>query len=167
VVVEGVEGSVEVPGEVTLDAPSDLGTGTSFGETLGEICLRGRVATHPCDRDDMERLVQAPVSAAVEAVPRGVAARRRDRVHASERGEGGVVSDSAGVGPSGEDDRGSVCTDPNLVEEWCGGACGDELAEPVLVRGHRVVQFQDATGESDGLVSGGGDSEWFGPVMPS
>ena len=115
--VEGVEGSVEVSGEVTLDGSADLASAASFGEAFLEVGLGAGVAAHTGDRDVVQCLVQTSVSASVEAVPGGVAAGGGDGVHAGEGGERGVVADSAGVGPRGDDDRGGVCADAGLLQQ--------------------------------------------------
>ncbi len=66
--VEGVEGSVDVSGEVALDASSDFTERATLGEASFDVCLGVGVAAHLGHRCGVQGMVQAAVSATVEQI---------------------------------------------------------------------------------------------------
>jgi hypothetical protein len=76
------EGAVELAGDV---AP-DLAIGFPFGAAADHVGLGVEVAAHPGGGDDVDGLVQRPVSAAHEAVAGGLAAGGFDRAGSGEFG---------------------------------------------------------------------------------
>jgi hypothetical protein len=96
----GVECSVELAGDVALEATLDLVWGLALGGTAVDVGAGSGAVARPGEHDHVDGAVECAVAAAVEAVPDGVAAAGRDRVGATERGECGFVAASAGVGSS-------------------------------------------------------------------
>src|SRR3954468_23349724 len=78
----------ELAADVALEGADDLAAGAPLGGATGEVGGCGVVA-EPGERDGVDRPVQAPVSAAVEPVPLGVARRCRQRGDPGQGGEGG------------------------------------------------------------------------------
>ena len=70
----GVEGAVELAGDVGLEAPLDLTAGLPLGSASGDILLRRRAAPRAGDGDGVDRAVEGPVTAAVEPLPNRPAA---------------------------------------------------------------------------------------------
>src|SRR5829696_1225153 len=65
----GVEGAVELAGDVALEAAPDLTAGFALGGAAGDVVLGRRAAPHAGHGDGVDRAVQGPVSAAVEPMP--------------------------------------------------------------------------------------------------
>ena len=65
----GVEGAVELAGDVALEAALDLTAGLALGSASGDVLLGCRAAPHAGDGDRVDRAVQGSVAAAVEPVP--------------------------------------------------------------------------------------------------
>jgi hypothetical protein len=86
----GVKAAVDLAGEVALEASADLSEGASFGASAFDVGAGAGVHAHAGDDGHVQRAVQAPVAAAVDAVADRVAGGGRDRVHAGEAGEGGL-----------------------------------------------------------------------------
>ena len=76
-------------GEVALDASSDFAERAALREASLEVSLGVGVAAHLDHRRGVQGMVQTSVTAAIEAMPDGVARGRGDRVDVGERGECG------------------------------------------------------------------------------
>ena len=64
---------VEAPREVAFEAAERSLLGLAFGFLAREVGLRGGVALGARDRDDVQRVVELAVAAAVEPVPLALA----------------------------------------------------------------------------------------------
>ena len=69
------EDAEDFASDVAFEASHDLIFGFSFGETPCHVVAGGLVATHVHDQDDVQGSVGVAVTAAVESVPDGFAAR--------------------------------------------------------------------------------------------
>jgi hypothetical protein len=67
----GVQGAVELAGDVALEAAPDLLVGRAFGAAPGDVGPGGRAAAHPGGGDGVDRPVERPVTALVEPVAHG------------------------------------------------------------------------------------------------
>src|SRR5690348_4966379 len=74
----GVEGAVELAGDVALEDAADVAVGFAFGAAAGEVGMGAGAAAHPGERDGVQGVVEVPVAAAVEAVADGFAAAGGD-----------------------------------------------------------------------------------------
>src|SRR4051794_32273044 len=92
------QGSVELAGDVALEAAPDLLGGLAFGAAAGDVGAGGRAAAHPGGGDGVDCAVECPVAALAEPVAHGPAAAGRQRAGAGQRGECGLVAAPAGVG---------------------------------------------------------------------
>ena len=92
----GVEGAVELAGDVALEDAADVAVGFAFGAAAGEVGMGAGAAAHPGERDGVQGVVEVPVAAAVEAVADGFAAAGGDGVDAGEGGEGGLLRQRPG-----------------------------------------------------------------------
>lgn len=63
-----VERSVDLPGDVALEAANNLLLGPPFENSLGNVLFRALMAPHSYDRDRVDCLVELTVSAAIESV---------------------------------------------------------------------------------------------------
>jgi hypothetical protein len=72
----GVEGAVELAGDVALEAPLNLSAGFALGCATGDVVLGGGAAPDAGDGDGVDRAVQGPVAAAVEPMPNRLAAAK-------------------------------------------------------------------------------------------
>src|SRR6185437_4787427 len=63
----GVEGAVELAGDVALEDAADVAVGFAFGAAAGEVGMGAGAAAHPGERDGVQGVVEVPVAAAVEA----------------------------------------------------------------------------------------------------
>ena len=88
----GVEGAVELAGDVALEAPLDLTAGLAFGCATGDVVLGRGTAPHAGDGDGVDSAVQGPVAAAVEPMSDCLAAAGLQWTGARQRGECGVAS---------------------------------------------------------------------------
>ena len=73
------EEAVEAAGEVALEAAQRAFGGLAFGFFAGEVLLGGGVALGASDRDDVQRVVELAVPAAVEAMLGALSGRAGDR----------------------------------------------------------------------------------------
>jgi hypothetical protein len=92
------EGAVELAGDVSLEAAPDFAVRFSFGTAAGQVGLGARVVVHTAAGDDVDGLVQCPVSAAVQSVAGGLATGGFQGAGPGEFGEGGIVAATPGVG---------------------------------------------------------------------
>jgi hypothetical protein len=91
------EESVEVAGEVALEAAGGFAAALSFADSPLDV-VDGRLVDSASGEDDMvEGPVELSVAAAVESVADGLAGRGRDRGGAGEPGEGGFACETAAV----------------------------------------------------------------------
>jgi hypothetical protein len=70
---------VEASGEVALEAAQRALGGLALGFFAFQVGLGGRVVAGAGDRDDVQRVVELTVAAAVEPVPLALARRAGDR----------------------------------------------------------------------------------------
>ena len=110
--------SIDAAGEVALEDAPDFAVGLAFGAPPVDVGAGAGVVDHSDHRNDVQRSVQLPVSAAVESVSCGVARGCRDGIHPRESGERGFVGDSAGVRPRDESSRCCDRPDAGLVEQF-------------------------------------------------
>jgi len=76
-----------------LRAANRFAFGFALGGLLRDVGLGAGVHRHPDQGDGVDRVVRSAVAAAVEPVPVGLAAGRRDRADSGERGEGWFAGD--------------------------------------------------------------------------
>ena len=96
----------------------------SAGASL-DVAAGSGVISHPGAGDGVNRLIQLPVTAAVEAMPAGAPARGFQRAGARQRRERGVVSDPAGVAEADDALRAGHRSDTGtLGKPW--GKVGDD-----------------------------------------
>lgn len=88
---------MDLAGEVSLQAATDLSQRVPFGGSSLDVGAGGRVHAHAGDDGHVECSVESAVTAAVEAVTDHVPRGHGDRVHAGEAGEGGFGADPARV----------------------------------------------------------------------
>jgi len=88
-----LDSSVEAPTQCSFDRSPDVAVRLALGGASDLIGAGLGMASHPSDRDGVQRSVQRAVAATVEAMPRALTAARLDGRDASERGEGGLVAD--------------------------------------------------------------------------
>lgn len=72
--------SVDASGEITLEDASDFAVCLAFRASAFDVSTSLLIVDHTDHRDDIQRAVELPVSAAVESMPCGVPRRCRDRV---------------------------------------------------------------------------------------
>ena len=91
------EESVEVPGEVALEATRRLPAALSFAHSAFDV-VDGRLVDSASGEDDlMQGAVELSVATAVESVADGLAGGGGDRGGAGEPGEGGLADETTAV----------------------------------------------------------------------
>ena len=150
-----VEVAVEASGEVALETAADLSVCLAFGSSPVGVGAGLGVMDHADHGDDVQRAVEASVTAAVETVPCGVARGGGDGVYAGEGGEGGLVAHATSMGPGDQDCGCGDGPDAGLLDEAGGRAGVDELADPARVFRDLGVEGKDPLGEPDGLGARG------------
>src|SRR3712207_1873983 len=96
---------VEAPGECAFEAAQRALGGFAFGLLAGEVLLCGRVVAGAADRDDVQRMVELAVAAAVEPVLLALARGARDRRCARLHGEARVGAEALSAGGAADQDR--------------------------------------------------------------
>jgi hypothetical protein len=91
------EESVEVAGEVALEAAGGLAAALSFSDSTLDVVDRRLVGSASGEDDLVEGPVELSVAAAVEPVADRLAGGGRDRGGAGEPGEGGLADETAAV----------------------------------------------------------------------
>jgi hypothetical protein len=92
------QGPVELTGDVSLQAASDLLWPFALGSASGDLGPGGRAFAHPGRGDDVDGFVERAIAAAVEPVPHGSSAAGLQGADAAEGSKCGVVSDRPGWG---------------------------------------------------------------------
>ena len=124
--------------------------GLAFGAASDLVGAGLGVASHPGDRDGVQGAVQRSVAAAVEAVPRALAAAGLDRGDAGQGGERGFVADASVVRPADQQLRGDDWADARLGEQRRPGrVLLDQLEQLGVELGELGRQESDPCG--DGL----------------
>src|SRR3954471_18789834 len=99
----GVEGVVDLAGDVALEAADDFGLGLALAAAaLGVGAGAGAVA-QAADRDHVEGAVGVAVAAVVEPVAGRASAAGRDRAGAAERGKRGLAVEAVDVFTGGDE----------------------------------------------------------------
>ena len=93
----GVRGSVEVAGEVALEAAGGFAAALSFADSPLDVVDCRLVDSASGEDDLVEGPVELSVAAAVEPVADRLAGRGGDRGGAGELGEGGLADEAAVV----------------------------------------------------------------------
>lgn len=83
----------DLVGDVAFEAANRFAFEFALGGLLRDVGLDAGVHRHPDQGDGVDRVVRSAVAAAVEPVPVGLAAGRRDRADSGERGEGWFAGD--------------------------------------------------------------------------
>jgi hypothetical protein len=96
--------------------------GLALRGTSGDVGAGGGATAHPDERDGVDRAVECPVSAPVEAMSHGAAAAGGQRRDSAQRGERRVVSTLSGVGEAHDHLGGADRADAGLV-----GKPGNEI----------------------------------------
>ena len=160
--------SVELAGDVALEAAADFRWGLSLGGAPGDVGAGAGAAAHPDQRDGVDGAVQRPVAAAVEPVPDGLAAAGRERAGAAQRGEGGFAAAAAGVGEADDGLRGADWADAEAAGQAGGDVVddGQQLGPVVLELAPGLAQRERQAadlGLADGLLAAGISGQ-FGPA---
>ncbi len=139
-----LEGSVEVSGEIPLEAAADLFGRAPFGTASFDVGAGVRVVSHARDDGHVQGPVEPPVTTAVESMTGGVTRRGWDRVDSRQSSEGGFGADSAGVRPGGQNDRDGVLSFLGDFAAWTPlqlYLLGLTVPMAVLVVGWVIVAF--------------------------
>src|SRR5215216_6489718 len=96
---------MEAAGEVPLEAAERSLVGLAFGFLALEVGLGGRVVAGASDRDDVERVVELAIAAAVEPVPVALSRGARDRCAARLSGEAGIGCEPLDAGGAADKQR--------------------------------------------------------------
>ena len=135
-----LEESVEVAGEVALEAAAGFSAGLAFGDAALEVGLGTGVVLATDDDDLVEGPVELTVAAAAEPVSVLVLTRGGfDRCDSAEPGEGGFAAASTWMRPRDVDLCGQDGADSGFVEEL--GAGG------VDQRSHGLLEVTGFLGE--------------------
>jgi hypothetical protein len=92
----GGECSVELAGDVALEASADFVVGFAFGAAFGDVGVGAGAAAPAGECDVVQGAVEGAVAAAVEPVPDGAAAAGGQRAGPGEGGVGGLGVAAAG-----------------------------------------------------------------------
>src|SRR5438034_11464415 len=98
--------SYDLACDVALEDARDLGLGTPFIETPGDVGAGARVAAHAGEHDAPQRMVGLTVPAPVEPVAGDLARRRRDGSDATQVRPGRLGADALGVIARGHEQDG-------------------------------------------------------------
>jgi hypothetical protein len=113
------EEPVVVPGEVALQAPHRLHARLAFGFLALQVCASGWVQASPSNGDDVQRSVDLPVAAAIQAMAVVSAGGDRDRRDTGEPGEVGVALEALRARGLPDQDCGSQRPAPGLGKQLC------------------------------------------------
>jgi len=129
-VARGLEGVVELAGDVALEAADDLGLGQAFGGAPGGVGAGAWVVAQASEDDHVEGVVGGAIAAAVEAVAVGPSAASGDGGHAAQ-----VRERCLGVQPLG--------VVPERGQELAGdfGADAGQCDQARSGRGHQRAEF--------------------------
>jgi predicted component of type VI protein secretion system len=121
------EESVEVAGEVALEAAGRFAVALAFSDATLDVGDRRRVRATSGDEDHVQCAVESAIAAAVEPVADRLAGGGGDRGAAGEPRERGFACDPAAVRPGDQDLRGGERTDTGLVEQLRRQLAGERL----------------------------------------
>src|SRR5215208_2578975 len=99
------EDSVNLAGDVTLEAPQDLPPALALRGAPGYVFSGAFIPAHPPERQHVQRPVCVPVASAVEAVAHRLARGGRKRGHAAHAGEGCLTLEPFGIVSDGDQQR--------------------------------------------------------------
>src|SRR5699024_8165473 len=119
------------------------------------------VHAHASDDGHVEGAVQTAVTAAVDAVPHGVARGRGDWAGAGEAGERSLGSDPTQLRPGRQRDGGGDRADAGLVEQATSGALANKVCDALGDVLELLVERSDPFGEPGGLAARGRCGEGF------
>ena len=122
---------VEAAGEVALEAAQRALGGLAFGFFASEVLLGRRVALGAGDRDDVQRVVELAVPAAVEPVLGALARGARDRRGPGLQPEARVFAELLDAGGVADQDRRGQRA-AALLGQQLRAVCLDELAQLCL-----------------------------------
>ena len=108
---------VEAPREVTFEAAQRSLGGFAFGLFALEVRLGLGVVAGAGDRDDVQRVVELAVAAAVQAVLAALPGGARDRCDAGLQREARVGLEPFGAGGAADQDRGDERAAAGLGEQ--------------------------------------------------
>lgn len=92
----------DLAGNVAFEAADDFDLAHSFAGAVEHVRFRSMVVTEPDYNDAMERSIGLAVTAAVQAVPVGLARGSRYRTHPTQRGKGSLGAETFGIAPSSD-----------------------------------------------------------------
>jgi hypothetical protein len=121
---QGEQGVEDLAGDVALQAADDLGLRQAFVSAALGVSARPCVIAEPDENDDVECIVGATVTAAIEPVSVGASAAGGDRRGAAEVREGGFGLDPVSV-VAGADEHlaGDLGSNPGKGKQggatWC------------------------------------------------
>ncbi len=120
----GGEGAEKLAGDVPLEAAPDLPIGFPFSTAADHVGLGAGVAAHPDVSDDVNGVVQRPVSAPVEPVALGLSTGGLDRAGPGKLGEGGI-----GAAPPGVRERDDGLGGADWADSGLDGQPGDQVVD--------------------------------------
>src|SRR5665648_844931 len=154
----GVQGSVELSGDIAFEAADDLASGVSLGGPPLDVLASGLVVDGADEHDGVQGTVQAPVSSSVEAVAHRVARGSGDRAGTGQGRERGFGVDATGVGEGQQRDGRGDGSHPRQFQD-AGGHLGHDCLTGGLVPGQFQVQGQHPFSQPGRLGAGGGSGQ--------
>jgi len=121
---------VEAAGEVPFEAAERSLLGLALRLLARQIRPRVGVVAGAADRDDVQRVVEPAVAAAVEPVPPALACGAGDGRGAGLAGEAGVASEPLGAGGAADRDGGG---------QWAAAGLGEQLRTMRLDQGEQLA----------------------------
>jgi hypothetical protein len=110
------DGSVDLAGDVALEAAGDLAGGEPFGGAARDVGDGALIAGASGHHDGPQRMVGGAVAATVETMTVGLARRRADRCDPAQVGERRLGVETLGVVAGGDQQPGSgVDADPDQI----------------------------------------------------
>jgi len=140
--------------DVSLQATDDVALAEALGGAPGYVLNRGLMEPHADDDGAIDRGVQLPVSAAVDAMAtRGHPGGRWDGADAGEFRKGGLGADPSGIVADDYEDLGrGIDPDAERLHELRRGSENKSLDHRLQLRG-LCVESEPASGEGPERVS--------------
>src|SRR5215213_8387663 len=141
------EDSVNLAGDVALEAPQDLPSALALRGAPGYVFSGAFVPAHPPERQHVQRPVCVPVASAVEAVANRLARGGLKRGHAAQAGEGRLALKPFGVVSDGDQQRGCRVGAHTAQRGEGGDVLGHQPPDLLLQFGYLLGKPLVATGD--------------------
>src|SRR5215212_4828926 len=113
--------SVDLPGDVALEAADDLSLALALRGAPRDVLLCATISAHPSQTDHLQRAVGFPVATAVETMAEDLAGGSLYGSHSTQTGEGGLAPQPLGVVPGRDQQcRGVVGIDSRQIDQLRG-----------------------------------------------